>query len=158
MPFGTQAAVGGKVAAGITNQFSDMPSGVSVNSDTTTRLISSASFANIPTASIATSLVLTRTTLVAVNISVAIGSGGLATPTGIAALGYNLSGALTEAATDLKAVTGFTPGTQIISPAATFWYVVPAGTLTATLQARIVLGGNVNIRNHMVQLVAVRAA
>jgi hypothetical protein len=157
MPTGTQAAVGGKVAAALTNQYGDFPTGVASNSDSAQRTITSSTFANIPTTSISTSLALSRTTLVLVVISGQFGNGAIGAPTNSGYLSFALSGATTLAASDIMSIKGSSPG---IPSAGSFTYVVqsPAGTLTATLQARYNESSGIILRNHSIQLAALRLA
>jgi hypothetical protein len=157
MPTGQAAAVGGDVDAGITNQFGDFPSAVASSSDSAQRTITSSAFANIPTASIAATLALTRATLVMVVISGQFGSAALAAPANTGFLSFALSGALVLAASDINAIKGSSPG---IPSAGSFTYltVAPAGNLTATLQARYNESSGIILRNHSIQLAALRLA
>src|SRR5215217_7925845 len=103
MPTGNQAAVGGKVAAAQTNQYGDFPSAVAIANDASLRSITSSSYAALSTP-VSASLVLTRTTLVAITFGCIFGDSAPGTPTNWASLSVALTGAYTEAASDFNCV------------------------------------------------------
>jgi hypothetical protein len=139
------------VLATLTNP---LPSPVEA-SDTAIRSITSGSYANIPTASVAASIVLPVKCLVRVNYGCWWGSGSLGTPSNNGILSVALSGAVTQAARDFGGILGTTPGVAH-GGAASFDVEVPAGTLTATLQARYIGSSGISLRNTLVQLSVVR--
>lgn len=149
-------AVGDVVAAEDVAQFADIPSSVSsVLSGSTANTISSTSYAVLPTTPVSTSLVLTRSTLVAISIAAAMGSAGAGSATGTLWVAPDISGALTETAADANAVTA--GNLPLFRQGVTLYRVVPAGTLTVAAYAKRITA-NGSVRDVTISLVAIRPA
>jgi hypothetical protein len=151
-----QALIGGKTLASDINQYGDLPGTIATASSASQQTITASAFATLPTTPVTASLTTTHaSTLVMVIVSGAFGAGSLAAPTNTGALSYALSGSVTQAASDPNAVFGASPGVQS-SGTTTQFLAVPAGTLTATVQARWNTASGITVRNVTLQLVAIR--
>lgn len=155
---GTNATVGGIVAAVTINQWGDFPGAVASASSAASQSIVSGptTYANLPTTSVTASLVTTHAnTLVHFIWSGEFGSGAIGTPTNTGFLSVALSGSITMAASDTNAIAGSSPG---VTSAACYsmFAVVPAGTVTATLQAHYGISSGFSMRSFNLQIAAIR--
>lgn len=113
-------------------------------------------YAALPTNPAAASLVLPLQALVAVTVTSGFGAGTIGTPVTSLFVSAVLSGALSLAASDDRAAAGEAPG-RTSGSSYVEHLVVPAGTLTATLQAYTTVSA-ASIRNTSIELAVLRWA
>lgn len=138
------------------NQYGDLPSASAQAASAAVQTLTSATFANLPTTSVACSLQLTHAlTKVAITFSAQPGNTGPGTPTNSGYISCALSGALAQASSITNSVFGV-GNARSSGGSFTMYADVPAGTLTATLQGQFNTATGMTFSLFNLQMVAIR--